>query len=224
MKILVVEDNERLAERIQYRLNKFFLTDIVGSGEEALEKIKNVKYDVITLDLGLPDLSGFEVCNLIRQKDLITPILILSGATESNSKVAVLDSGADDYLTKPFDVDELRARIIALARRKNSIKLVNKVTHGDLEIDMDNRKVIRNGQIVILRRKEYDILEYLITNTGRILTREMILDHAWENNKSGWKSTVDVHIKHLRDKIDKPFSNKLIKTCYGVGYTIEPIG
>jgi two-component system copper resistance phosphate regulon response regulator CusR len=133
----------------------------------------------------------------------------------------MLDLGADDYLCKPFDVQELRARIQALGRRRSKPKVSQVIRYQDLEIDTMTHTVIRNGNTIILRRKEFEILEYLANNQGRIVTRKMIMDHVWNADTKSWLNTVDVHIKHLRDKIDRPFEVAYIKTAYGLGYKLE---
>lgn len=221
MKLLVVEDNERLSDRIQQHLRPHHVIDVAITGHDALERASKFEYDLIILDLGLPDMSGLEVCRQIRADDKGVPILVLTGNDETESRVTLLDNGADDYLTKPFNKEELRARISALGRRRARTPATPKLYHQDLVIDSAQRRVTRAGQEVKLRRKEFDILEYLVANTGRILTREMILHHAWDGDKVTWKSTVDVHVKHLRDKIDRPFKTPLVKTAYGLGYWVE---
>ncbi len=222
MKLLLVEDNERLAERLKYQLTKLYLVDVTTTGEGALTKAAETRYGVIVLDLGLPDMPGLTVCKRLREElKLDTPILILTGVDEVTSRVQLLDAGADDYLTKPFDSDELRARIAALARRQPLHIAKPALVYQDLVIDTERRTVVRAGTPIDLRRKEFDILEYLVSNRGRVLTREMIIDHAWDSSKTSWNSTVDVHIKHLRDKIDRPFHSSLIKTAYGLGYRVD---
>lgn len=221
MKILVVEDNPRLAERIKHKLHRLHSIDLEDNGHAAIEKAKQVEYDVIVLDLGLPDMSGEQVCKLLRDHEIMTPILILTAIDTFESKVTLLDIGADDYLTKPFDSSELRARITALARRRTRHKPQKIISYYDMNIDLDQRKVTRNNITIELRRKEFDILVYLITNQGRILTRDMIMNHAWDGDKISWNSTIDVHIKHLRDKIDRPFNSQIIKTAYGIGYKVD---
>jgi DNA-binding response OmpR family regulator len=224
MKLLVVEDNARLSERIFDRLHKSHSVDTAETGHDVLTKTREVRYDVIILDLGLPDMNGLEVCRRLRQLQINSPILILTGDAEMTSRVELLENGADDYMTKPFDADELRARIKALGRRQDRQPPKSLVEHGDLYIDLDRREVSRAGQSIVLRRKEFDILEYLVKNNGRVLTRDMIMNHVWDDSKTAWNSTVDVHIKHLRDKIDRPFSGPpIIRTAYGLGYKVDSL-
>lgn len=221
MKILLIEDNPHLAERVKTYLGKSFVVDTATSGSEGLSKALSSPYMVILLDLKLPDTYGLTVCQSLRKQQITTPVLILSGIRETATRVQLLNCGADDYLVKPFDPKELIARIHALARRAKYGYDQHIITLGDLTIDINRRSVERQGVAIPLRRKEFDILEYLITNKGRAVTRTMILDHVWDNAKESWHNTVDVHIKHLRDKIDKPFKKPLIKTSYGIGYMVD---
>jgi DNA-binding response OmpR family regulator len=221
MKILVVEDNLRLAERISTKLHKSHTIDRAETGHEVLDKIKQVEYGVIVLDLGLPDMSGLEVCQRLRKLSVTTPILILTGNNEMSERVELLNQGADDFMTKPFDPNELRARIAALGRRRSRQPPTSLLKYEDIIIDLEQRKVSRSGITIDLRRKEFDILEYLIRNKGRVLTRDMIMNHAWDADKTSWNSTVDVHIKHIRDKVDRPFDVPIIKTAYGLGYRVD---
>lgn len=221
MKLLIVEDNKNLLERIKKQLDKLYIIDTAQTGTEAIEKSTDPSYAVILLDLGLPDMSGHTVCKRIREKGIETPILVLTGVDEMTTRVELLNSGADDYVTKPFNSNELRARITALSRRSPLRYKSAVIAYKDLVIDPDKREVYRQGVAVPLRRKEFDILEYLVNNNGRVLTREMIINHAWDSSKTSWNSTVDVHIKHLRDKIDRPFNSSLIKTAYGLGYRVD---
>jgi DNA-binding response OmpR family regulator len=221
MKLLLVEDNRRLAERISYHLRKSYIIDVVESGEDALEKVQSIEYGVILLDLGLPGMSGLEVCKNMRRLKVNNPILILTGNSQMTDRITLLDAGADDYVTKPFNTDELRARIAAVGRRQTRSHIRSIIEYRDLKIDIDQHKVSRSGFDITLRRKEFDILEYLIINRGRILTRSMIMDHVWSSHTNSWTSTVDVHIKHLRDKVDRPFEDAYIKTAYGLGYKVD---
>jgi len=221
MKLLLIEDNRPLADSLKKQLGKTFIIDVYRSGEAGLQQALNGSYDAIVLDLGLPDKNGHEVCRSIRAGGITTPILILTGTDSVASRVALLDDGADDYLTKPFNVAELRARLGALLRRPSATYMANVLTVRDLVVDPNRRSVERAGEPIKLRRKEFDILEYLVRNQGRPVTRAMILDHAWDGSKDAWNNTVDVHIKHLRDKIDRPFDTTLIQTAYGIGYMVD---
>jgi DNA-binding response OmpR family regulator len=221
MKLLLIEDSKSLADSLKKQLGKTFVVDAVKTGEEGLQRALDGGQDIIILDLSLPDKGGYEVCKAIRQANVNTPILILTGASDIASRVTLLNAGADDYLTKPFSVAELRARLGALLRRPPTTTTQDAFRVADLVVDPYRRKVQRAGVTINLRRKEFDILEYLIRNRGRPVTRAMILDHAWDGTKEAWNNTVDVHIKHLRDKIDRPFSTPLIKTAYGIGYVLD---
>lgn len=223
MKLLLIEDSKSLTDGLKKQLGKSFVIDAVRTGEEGLQRALDSGQDIIVLDLSLPDKSGLEICKAIRQANIGTPILILTGTSDITSRVTLLNAGADDYLTKPFSVAELRARIGALLRRAPLTAPQEAYRVADLVVDPYRRKVQRAGVTINLRRKEFDILEYLIRNRGRPVTRAMILDHAWDGSKESWNNTVDVHIKHLRDKIDRPFKTPLIKTAYGIGYVLDDI-
>ena len=221
MKLLLIEDNRTLADSMKKQIGKRFVVDVVRTGEEGLQRALAGGQDVIILDLSLPDKSGYDVCRSIRLAQVSTPIIILTGAADVTSRVTLLNAGADDYLTKPFSVAELRARLGALLRRAPTTISSEVFRVRDLVLDPHRRRVERAGTVITLRRKEFDILEYLVRNRGRPVTRSMILDHAWDGTKDTWNNTVDVHIKHLRDKIDRPFGSPLIKTAYGIGYMID---
>lgn len=221
MKVLVIEDNPRLAGRIKQQLQKWYLVETALSGDEGLQHIATDSIDIVLLDLGLPDTSGLEVCKQIRLISNDVPILIVTGIDTAESRVELLDNGADDYITKPFNISELRSRINALARRRKRNTSNKTITIGDLIIDSFQRSVIRSGSQIKLRRKEFDILEYLASHPGRVMSRQMIVNHAWASTSTSWTGSVDVHIKQLRDKVDRPFSYPLIRTSYGVGYMID---
>lgn len=221
MKVLVIEDNPLLSDRIKHCLQKHYLVEIARSGDEGISLATSQLTDIILLDLGLPDMHGREVCQKIRELGITVPILVLTGDDEVPSKIELLDTGADDYMTKPFDANELKARINALERRRSKEPPEENLVIEDLVMNPSKRTVTRAGVLVQLRRKEFDILEYLLKNKGRVLSRQMIINHAWTSASTTWTGSVDVHIKQLRDKIDKPFQTYLIKTTYGVGYSIE---
>lgn len=218
MKVLVIEDNPRLADRIKTQLRKWYIVDVAQSGDKGLQLVATNSFDIVLLDLGLPDTPGLEVCKQIRSIIPELPILIVTGTDTVESKVNLLNSGADDYITKPFEINELHARINALARRRSRNEHSQIITIGDLHIDLAQRSVTREGVAIVLRRKEFDILEYLASHPGRVMSRQNIVNHAWVSTSGSWTGSVDVHIKQLRDKIDKPFTRPLIKTVYGVGY------
>jgi DNA-binding response OmpR family regulator len=221
MKILIIEDNRSIAHSLRKHLSQEYVVETASKAQMGLQKIATTKYAAIVLDLGLPDINGLQVCRTIRESGDSTPILVLTGIDSVNSRVTLLRSGADDYLTKPFDSEELKARIGALSRRRNKTIENSIITLHDVSMDVVKREVTRSGRKIVLRRKEFDILKYLLINKGRSVTREMILDNVWETGTESWNNTIDVHIKYLRDKIDRPFSFPIIKTAYGIGYSVD---
>jgi DNA-binding response OmpR family regulator len=223
MKILFIDDNRLLTDSVKKVLEPAYIIDSVRSGAEGIEKASSIDYSLILLDLGLPDMNGYDVCRELRRANITAPVLVLTGQKAPETSVKLLNCGADDYLTKPFNSEVLKARIAALLRRGKELRQEKVIDVKDLTVNVTRRHVSRSGVTIPLRRKEFDILEYLISNRGRALTRTMILDHVWEAGTEGWNNTVDVHIKHLRDKIDRPFSTPLIKTAYGIGYMMEDV-
>lgn len=221
MKVLYIDDNRLLAHSIKRTLESTYVVDLRLTGREGIAAAASTQYAVILLDLSLPDISGLEVCRELRRQNITAPILVLTAQKDPRMSVQLLDSGADDYVTKPFNTEVLKARLGALLRRSQDLQEEKIIGVSDLKVNLTRRQVSRSGIQIPLRRKEFDILEYLATNRGRPLTRAMILDHVWESGKEGWNNTVDVHIKNLRDKIDRPFGKALIKTAYGIGYMID---
>jgi two-component system, OmpR family, response regulator len=224
MKLLFIEDNVELVDSLRHFLGVGSKITSAVTGKDGLDQALQGNFDVIVLDLGLPDISGLEVCMELRRNEVRLPLLVLSGTKDSNTKVALLEAGADDFVTKPFTIAELRARILALLRRSSQdggrdFQPVLKV--GSLVLDPLSRRVERSGKKIDLRRKEFDILEYLMRNQDKIVTRAMIMDNVWEFSSVSWDSTINVHIKRLRDRVDRPYEQKLIKTAYGLGYTIN---
>jgi DNA-binding response OmpR family regulator len=224
MKLLCIEDNVELVESLHQFLTSGAKVDNAVTGKEGLELAHKHNYDAVILDLGLPDISGLDVCLELRRTNIQLPILILSSTQDSNTKVALFEAGADDFLTKPFSIAELRARLFALLKRGNYLlnpsgEQLLKV--GNLTLDPLTQKVERSGKPIRLRRKEFEILEYLMRNRNNIVTRSMIMDNVWDSDSSSWNSTINVHIKRVRDKVDRPYKRKLIKTAYGLGYTIN---
>lgn len=221
MKLLYIDDNRILIDSVKKILGESYTIDHECTGYEGIQAARSIHYSLILLDLGLPDIDGFEVCRELRNANITVPILILSVQKDPQMTVKLLNSGADDYITKPFNSDALKARVGALLRRSQEMREEKVITVCDMTVNATRREVQRGGVTIPLRRKEFDILEYLASNHGRVLTRTMIIDHVWETGTEGWNNTVDVHIKYLRDKIDRPFNKSLIKTAYGVGYMID---
>lgn len=221
MKVLVIEDNPRLADRIKKQLRKWYIVETAGSGDTGLQLVTSGAFDIVLLDLGLPDTPGREVCRQIRALSPDISILIVTGVDTTQSRVDLLDGGADDYITKPFNIAELHARIEALLRRRSRGEHIPLIEIEGLVIDPARRLVTREGIAITLRRKEFDILEYLASHPGRVLSRQNIINHAWTTTSDSWTGSVDVHIKQIRDKIDRPFSYPVIKTAYGVGYLFD---
>ncbi|MDB5165060.1 MAG: response regulator transcription factor [Candidatus Saccharibacteria bacterium] len=222
MRLLIVEDDPGIVLVLYRALATLYTVDTVGTSARAMQKLTEHPYDAIILDLNLPDSPGLKICERVRTSGLTTPILVLSGATEVMNKVTLLDSGANDYLTKPFSMDELKARLRVLTRRPgSSSKSRHRLVVGDLELDTIKHLVQRAGQNIPLRRKEFAVLECLMQNTGMVVTRATLSSYAWDDTDDSLTNTVDVHIKYLRDKIDRPFGTPLIKTVHGLGYKID---
>jgi DNA-binding response OmpR family regulator len=220
MRLLIIEDNAQLVESLGEQLSEYFQIDASTTGKDGLHKATSETYDIIMLDLGLPDRDGMEICALLRKENIHAPILVLTATDEPGKKVQLLDSGADDYVTKPFHANELRARLQALVRRAATLR-TSIVTLEHLTLDLSRRTVTHAGHLIELRRKEFDILEYLVQNRGRVLTRAMISDHVSEIGKDTWSNVVDVYIKRLRDKLERPYGTQLIETVHRIGYTIK---
>ena len=219
MRILLIEDETRIADFIARGLEESgYHVDAADAGQAGLAKLAEVAYDLVILDLMLPDLDGLVVLEKIRNRKATQPVLILSARTSLDDRVKGLELGADDYLVKPFAFVELLARVRALLRRGQA--LPERLHTGDLMMDCIRRKVNRGGVNIELAPKEFSILEYLLRNKGRALSRTMIVEHVWEMDYTGLTNIVDVYIRHLRSKIDDPWPAKLIQTVRGVGYMI----
>ncbi len=226
MKLLCIEDNADLVESLRHFLAAGSSIVHAPSGREGLRLAEEGRCDAIILDLGLPDMPGLDVCLTMRRSGIEVPILVLSAVKDPGTKVALFKAGADDFMTKPFTIAELRARLFVLLKRSGSGSDSARedpcmLTVGTLSLDPLSRQVTRSGKNISLRRKEFDILEYLMRNSDKIVTRPMIMDNVWESGSTSWDSTINVHIKRLRDKIDRPYKRKFIKTAYGLGYTIN---
>ena len=224
MKLLIVEDEPNLLSI----LRKGFAENnndvsVALDGKTALEMLQNYTFDVVVLDVMLPDINGIEICRRLRTAKNFVPILLLTALGTSENIVTGLNAGADDYLVKPFKFGELDARVNALNRRANQeTEKTDTIIIGDLEINSQAKTVKRNGESIVLTAKEFKLLYYLAKNTGRIVSRDQILDNVWDINFDMNTNVVDVYINYLRKKIDKPFTTKLIHTMKGLGYIIQP--
>jgi DNA-binding response OmpR family regulator len=220
MRVLIVEDEKKVASFIKKGLQQEgYAADAVYSGAEACQNALLLDYDLVVLDLMLPEKSGLEVLREIRAKKPNLPVLVLTAKGAVDDKVAGLDAGADDYLIKPFAFAELSARIRALLRRGSQENTKLKI--ADLEMDTASRQVRRGGQAVDLKLKEYALLEFLLRNVHRPVTRTMIVEHVWDIHFDSISNVVDVHINSLRNKIDKGYPRPLIHTVRGVGYMLS---
>jgi two-component system, OmpR family, response regulator ArlR len=223
--VLIIEDEKQIARFLELELmHEGYTVEIEADGREGLRKIKEINYDLILLDIMLPGINGMEVCRRVRQFSNI-PIVMLTARDEITSKVMGLDIGADDYITKPFSIEELLARLrVALRRKSAGIISARTLQINDLMMDLASHKITRNGKVIELTKKEFDLLEYLMQNQEIVLTREQILEKVWGYDYYGGTNVVDVYIKYLRDKLDEPFEGKLIHTIRGVGYILKEDG
>src|SRR5579864_3468144 len=218
MRILIAEDDAPLATFIAKAFkSEDHATEIAPNGDEALQRIQKGAFDLLILDLNLPLISGGEVLSKVRSGNVDIPILILTATDEVAERVACLDAGADDYLTKPFSFSELSARIRAVLRRKGQAGLAH-LKVADLELDYMRRTVHRAGRMIDLTPKEFGLLEYFMRNPGRRITRNMIIEHVWKLSPDTMTNVVDVYVNYLRKKIDEGAKIKLIRTIRGVGY------
>lgn len=221
MRILVVEDEPKVAEFIRSELSQAqFTVDVTENGKSALERVGTTVYDLLILDVMLPDIDGFGVCRQVRARGLKTPVLMLSARSMVDDRVRGLDSGADDYLTKPFDVTELGARVRALLRRHGEPSLVP-ISVADLTLDPVTRVVQRGERRIDLTAKERELLEYLMRHAGQPLTRQMIAEQVWGFTWDRLTNVIDVFINHLRKKIELPNEARLVHAVRGVGYVIR---
>lgn len=220
MKILVAEDNLKLAAAIKSALeSQHYAVDIVNNGVDALDFAITEDYNVIILDIMMPQMDGLKVCQKLRQEKISTPVLMLTAKSQVSDKVTGLDTGADDYMAKPFSFDELFSRIRALTRRNSNDKDPIS-TVANLKIDPRSFKVTREKKDIKLSAKEFSILEYLIKNKGKVVSKDQIISNVWNFDADILPTTVEVHIKNLREKVDNSFGKKLIKTVRGFGYKI----
>ena len=223
MRILVVEDDDKIASFLAKGLKQSgFSVDIASDGEEALALCRSVKYDSIVLDIMLPKLDGLSVLHVIRREKQLVPVLLLSAKASVDNRVAGLQAGADDYLTKPFAFSELLARLQALIRRATHVAEPTTLAVGELSMNLLTREVLRAGQKIELQSREFALLELLMRHPGRPITKTMILEHVWDYSFDPQTNVVDVLAHRLRSKLDKGFASKIVHTIRGVGYVIKP--
>lgn len=221
MRLLVVEDQQDLNEIIVRKLkSEGYAVDACTDGKDALDYIEMTDYDGIVLDIMLPGITGLGILKKMRASGNHTPVLLLTALGSIEDRVAGLDAGADDYLIKPFDFDELLARVRAVTRRKGAQR-ANIISHRGVELNTAARTVSRDGNEIELTAKEYSILEYMMQNIGIALSRDKLSSHVWNYDYDGGSNVIDVYMHHLRKKIDAGFDDKLISTVKGVGYIIR---
>ncbi len=223
MRVLIVEDEVKMAGLIRRGLREEELAaDVAIRGEDALWMAQATDYDAIVLDVMLPGLDGFETCAELRAAGVWAPVLMLTARDAVGDRVHGLQLGADDYLTKPFAFAELVARVQALVRRATRAPDPSTLTVDDVTLDLLSRRVTRGVTPIDLRPREFALLEYLMRHPGRVVSKTMILSHVWEYNFDPQTNIVDVLVSRLREKVDRPFENKLLHTVRGVGYVLRP--
>jgi DNA-binding response OmpR family regulator len=221
MRILVVEDEQKVSALLKRGLtSERYAVDIAADGVEALELAETYPYDLIVLDLMMPRLTGAEILQRVRRKNTFVPVLVLTARDSIDDKVKLFELGADDYLTKPFAFAELLVRVKALLRR-GPVNRSSTLHVGQLELDRLTQQVKRAGRRIELTAKEYALLEYLMQNPERVLSRNMIIEHVWDQSFDGITNIVDVYVRHLRSKVDDGNTFKMIRTVRGTGYTIR---
>ena len=221
MRITLIEDEKQLANIVKKGLEEEgYSVDVAHDGEEGLYMVENYPSDVVILDIMLPLLDGISILSSMRKKGIKTPVLLLTARDTITDKIKGLDSGADDYLTKPFEFGELLARIRALIRRKADIK-DTVIRIGDLEINTANREIKRGGKTIQLSAKEYAMLQYMAYNKDKIVSRTDLIEHIYDENFDANSNALDVYVNFLRNKIDKGFKKKLIHTVRGAGYILK---
>jgi len=221
MYILVVEDERRLAQVVRRVLEEEGHTvDTAYDGEEGLQMALDGSHDVVVLDVMLPEIDGIEVCRSLRRSKIDTPVLLLTALDSVHDRVRGLDAGADDYLPKPFAFQELLARLRALGRRKVQAREPAQLQVGDLLLDLRRRRAERAGRTIELSPKEFSLLEFLMRNEGRVVTRTQILDHLWGYDYATDSNLVDVYVSYVRRKVERKHEQKLIRTVRGIGYAL----
>ena len=222
MRVLLVEDDATIADFVAKGLTEAgYAVDVASDGEQGYERAASGEYDAAIVDIMLPRLDGLAVIDRVRGRGIRTPVLILSARHSVDDRVRGLQAGGDDYLTKPFAFAELLARVQALIRRATGATEPTKLSAGDLTLELLTRRTERGGRAIDLRPREFALLEYLMRNPGRVLTKTMILSHVWGYSFNPGTNVVDVLVSRLRDKIDRDFEPKLLHTVRGVGYVLK---
>ncbi len=223
MKLLIVEDEPKVAAFLNQGLSEQgFDTDVVYDGQMGLKMAQRNEYDIILLDVIVPYINGIELCKSIKEIKPNVPIIMLTALGTTDDKLSGFDAGADDYLVKPFEFKELLARIRALLKRSGGQQsATNKLRVADLELDLNKKRAVRNSKIIELTAKEFSLLEYLMRNRGRVVSRSEIAAHVWEVTFDTGTNVVDVYVNLLRKKVDKDFDTKLIQTRIGSGYILS---
>ena len=222
MRLLIAEDDEKLSTALTRGLRgEGYAVDVAATGDEAIFNARVYEYDAVILDVMLPGPDGIEVCRALRSNGRWSPVLMLTARDGVADRIRGLDSGADDYLIKPFDFGELVARLRALLRR-GAPERPAVLTAGDVTVDPASRTVTRAGRLVPLTTREFAVLEFLVRNAGQVVTRAQLLDHVWDQNYEGSGNVVDVYVGYLRRKLEDPFGRTLIRTVRGAGYMVDP--
>jgi len=225
MRILLIEDDTGIARFVKQGLSEnSFSVDVAVDGEEGFQSVLHMKYDLIVLDIMLPKMDGKEVLRKIRSMDIQTPVIFLTAKDSESDIVHGLNLGADDYLTKPFSFNELLARIQAIIRRDKAVTHPARLQMANLILEPDGHRVFREKTKIELTPKEYILLEFFMRHPGQIITRTMISEKVWDYHFDTSTNIIDVHVSHLRNKIDKDFEPKLLHTVKGVGYVLEDRG
>jgi len=222
--LLLVEDEKKVSDLVARALRaESYAVDVAEDGQRGWDLVQSYEYDLIILDLMLPgEYNGLDICREVRAQHISSVILMLTARGAVEDRVAGLRMGADDFLVKPFAMEELLARVDALLRRGRAINEVKQLQVGDLSLDLMRREATRDGKMIELTAKEFALLEYLMRHPGQVLTRTQIIDHVWQYDSEALSNVVDIYVHYLRDKIDRGFSHPMLKTMRGVGYKIEP--
>ncbi len=223
MRLLIIDDDVTLAKSLYSSLKKTYAVDLAHTADQGEYEAVTNDYDALILDFNLPEKTGVELCRMLRSDGCRAPILMLTGRGDVEDKVLALDSGVDDYLMKPFSSKELQARLRALLRRQPLSSVGNALIYKDISLDLNSGEVKKKNQVIVLRRKELQILEFLLRHPGQVIKRTTLLEHVWADNAEPETNSIDVHIKHLRQKLNPSISEEsvIIKSVYGLGYQLK---